>query len=243
MLYDNMKNLNILYIEDDEVLSSNFRLLFQKLGATVFYAVDYDDAIEQYEKYNLQINIVITDIKLNAGYSGFDLIAYIRRKNSSIPIFVTTAYPEQENLLLALELDVNKVFIKPFKEALMFETLNKVASMIVSQNVQTIDAKKLEKESLNIVYLSNGYIYSRDIKCVVYEGMDIKLTYNEITFIELLIENSTRIVTYDEIQHKLYEKSKKYVNLATLRTMVKNIRRKTHYSLIGSLSNIGYKIN
>lgn len=73
------------------------------------------------------------------------------------------------------------------------------------------------------------------------EDIEIDLTKKEKLFIKLLIESKKEIVTYDDIQKKVWNSKK--ASLFTIRNFVKNIRDKTYYDLILNKSGIGYSIN
>lgn len=68
----------------------------------------------------------------------------------------------------------------------------------------------------------------------------IKLTKKEILFLELLFRNSFRIVSYDELENYVWKDS--VMTESSVRSLVKNLRRKLPIELIENLSGIGYKL-
>lgn len=226
-MYDNLRGSKILYIEDDEVIAIHFKAILQKLGANVSYASDYYDGIKFFEKN--EFDTIITDIRLPGG-TGIDIIKFIRMINRSVPIIVTSGYAETSYLLDAIEYDVARYFIKPFKETELFDFVDKLML-----------TKKSLPDNLNLTQVVDGFSYSFSAKAVIYSGVEIKLSSQEIYLIELLLRKRGSIVGYDEIQIELSKTDSK-ITIDTLRTVVKNIRKKTSEELILTQSGMGYKI-
>lgn len=228
-VYNNLKNIAILYIEDDVEVSKHFTVILEKLGVRVFYAKDYHDAKTLFKKN--RFDFIITDIRLPDN-TGIEFIKHVRSFDTEIPIVITSGYSETEYLLDAIEYDVSKYFIKPFKEMELFEFLD-------------IEADRLKNNQPMItttVNLKNGFKYSYDKKSFIKNDEDIKLSTQEILLVELLIKNKDKIIEYKTLQEEL-SKNKSKISLDTLRTVVKNIRKKTYNNIITTLSGIGYKIN
>jgi DNA-binding response OmpR family regulator len=85
-----------------------------------------------------------------------------------------------------------------------------------------------------------GYCYDEDKKLLSYKQQEIKLTKKEIVFLELLFKNLNRIVTYEEIEEYVWEDSIMTEN--SIRSLVKNLRKKLPVNLIENLSGMGYKL-
>ena len=69
----------------------------------------------------------------------------------------------------------------------------------------------------------------------------IKLRTKEILFLELLIKNKNRYVSYEEIENYVWSDS--VMTKDALKTLVKNIKIKISKDLILNLTNSGYKID
>lgn len=247
MLYANIKDLNILYIEDDEVISSNFVSILTRLGAKVSHVTNYADAASKFDLGYNDFDMIITDVRLPSADTGLDFARFVRAFDKNKVIVVTSAYAETDYLLDAIEYDVDKYFIKPFKESLFFEYLDETAKKIKEQknnvaNIVSIQNKIQTQTTSESVNLQDGFVYSYTAKCFMKNGEEIPLTSQEISLIELLLENSGKIVNYDQIQTHFTKRNGKTISIDTLRTVTKNIRRKTTHSIMSTLSNIGYKM-
>lgn len=226
-MYKNIRGANILYIEDDEIISLHFVAILEKLGAKVVYCVDYDQAVTKFEEG--YFDVIITDIRLSNG-TGLDVIRFVRLINKSIPVIITSGYAETKYLLDAIEYDVAKYFIKPFKETELFDYIDKVMGAKASLNVPS-DTKEL----------ADGFSYSFRAKALFRNNIECKLSAQEITLIELLLTNRGRVVGYEEIRAELGKTDGK-ITIDTLRTVIKNIRKKSSDNLILTQSGLGYKI-
>ena len=57
----------------------------------------------------------------------------------------------------------------------------------------------------------------------------------------ILVENRTRVVTYEEIEQYVWENE--YMSLNSLRTTIGFLRKKIPFNCIKNVSNLGYKLN
>lgn len=99
---ENLKNLSILYADDDEVLRESTVKILSMLFDTVYSAKDGEEAIEIF-KVNEKINILMLDIKMKST-SGIDVAKFIRTKNKTVPIFLVSSYTETADLIEACKL-------------------------------------------------------------------------------------------------------------------------------------------
>ncbi|MGE4457197.1 MAG: response regulator transcription factor [Arcobacteraceae bacterium] len=234
-MYSGIRNLNILYVEDDEVISKTFVQVFERLGASVVSAATYNDAVKHFNYGSNNFNIIITDVMFDSDDNGLDFVHLVRTFDKLIKVIVVSAHDKSEYLMRSLDLNINKYFIKPFKESILFEYLNKIGDNLESYIVEV-------KEKNDHVHMIEDFYYSPSKKCFVQNGKDIVLTAQESYFVELLLDKKSQIVTYEEIEARVKKDTKKNIARTTIRTIIKNLRKKTTYSMITLISNIGYKI-
>jgi two-component system response regulator VanR len=224
-MYENLKGVNVLYIEDDEYISKHFMDIFKKLGMKAYYADSYDSAVKYFDEG--KVSLIVTDINLPEK-NGIDIIKYIRSKDKNIKIIVTSGYTDKDYLLDSIEYDVAKYFVKPYSE---IDFLDYIDNILTS-----------EKDSEDDVYINNNLYYSFAKKSFLLDGNRVKLSSQEITLIEYLLKNKDKVVKYDELQKEVSVKNKQ-ASMDTLRTLIKNIRKKTFNDIIETLSGVGYRIN
>lgn len=83
------------------------------------------------------------------------------------------------------------------------------------------------------------YSYDYDKKELKYKKEIILLNKKELSFFELLIQNQNRIVTYEELQNKVWIDD--IMTDSALRSLVRNLRKKLPTDIIFNLSGIGYR--
>lgn len=233
-MYSGIKNLNILYVEDDEVISKNFVQVFERLGASVVAVATYEDAVKYFNYGSHGFNIIITDVVFDSENNGLDFVHLVRTFDKLIKIIVVSAYDKSEYLMRSLDLNINKYFVKPFKESILFEYLNKIGD--------NFESLVIVKEKNDYIHVIEDFYYSPSKKCFIQNGTEIVLTAQESYFVELLLDKKSHIVTYEEIEARVKKDTKKNIARTTIRTIIKNLRKKTVYSMITLISNIGYKI-
>ena len=218
------KDIKVLYVEDDDVARENGVEYLENFFDKVFEASNAVKALQLYEQYKPQI--IITDIQMPK-INGLEFIKQIRQKDKKTQVIVITAFCNQEYLLKAIELQLVKYLIKPvnekdFEEALML-CLN-----------------SLKEDSSNIVKFDEDSYFDIFNKTFVVKNEIIKLRAKEVLFLELLIKNKNRYVTYEEIESYVWFDS--VMTKDALKTLVKNVKTKLQKDMIENLTNSGYKI-
>ena len=98
----------------------------------------------------------------------------------------------------------------------------------------------LKEDSSNIVKFDEDSYFDIFNKTFVVKNEIIKLRAKEVLFLELLIKNKNRYVTYEEIESYVWFDS--VMTKDALKTLVKNIKIKISKDIIDNLTNVGYKI-
>lgn len=225
MLKNSYKNIKILYVEDDEIARENGVEYLQNFFETIYEASDAIVALQLYEKY--KPDIIITDIQMPK-LNGLEFVKKIRQKDKKTQIIIITAFCDKDYLLKAIELQLVKYLIKPVKEKEFEEAL-------------FLCVNSLQEDNSNIVKLENEIYFDTFNKNLVIKDEIVKLRAKEILFLELLIKNKNRYVTYEEIENYVWSDS--VMTKDALKTLVKNLKTKIPKDLILNLTNSGYKIN
>ena len=225
MLKNINKNIKILYVEDDEIARENGVEYLENFFETIYEASDAIIALQLYEKH--KPDIIITDIQMPK-LNGLEFVKRIRQKDKKTQIIVITAFCDKEYLLKAIELQLVKYLVKPVREKEFEEAL-------------FLCVNSLKEDSSNIVSLDENSYFDTFNKNLVINDEVIKLRAKEILFLELLIKNKNRYVTYEEIENFVWFDSA--MSKDALKTLVKNIKTKIPKDKILNLTNSGYKID
>ena len=222
--YDKLKNMTILYAEDEVGIRENIADSLRYYVKDVFEASDGKEAFEIYKEKNP--DIILSDIHM-PNVNGIEFVKKIREENREIPIVMITAHTDKEYLLEAVELHMEKYIVKPLDLDELFQTLDKC--------VQILDANKKV-----ILKVDENYMYDYDKKELRYKNENIILNKKEMMFLEVLISNQNRVVTYDELQDKVWGDD--IMTDSALRSLVRNLRKKLPTDLIFNLSGLGYRL-
>lgn len=222
--FDKLKNLTILYAEDEEGIRKNIADSLRYYVAEVFEASDGKEAYNLYKEK--KPDIILTDIHM-PNINGIDFVKNIRKENKTIPIVMITAYTDKKYLLEAIELHMEKYIVKPVEIDELFETLNKC--------IDSLDINRIIK-----IKNHEDYSYDYDSKQFKYKNETIILNKKELLFLEVLISNISRMVNYEELQEKVWGDD--VMTDSALRSLVRNLRKKLPTDLIYNLSGVGYKI-
>ena len=222
---DKFKKYTILYVEDDEgVRTINSRFL-QRMFNELYLAVDGEEAYELYNKYSP--DIILTDINMPR-LNGIDLSKRIRENDSSVKIIISTAFSDKKYLLDAIELNLEKYIIKPLNSRNLLPALTKAVN-------------SLENETNFKVILDEKFYFDNNTSLFYNCNVIIELNKKELLFLKLLVQNMNRIVSYEEIEQKVWENE--YMSLNSLRTTIGFLRKKLPFNCIKNISNMGYKLN
>ena len=225
MLKNINKNIKILYVEDDEIARENGVEYLQNFFEQIYEASDAIKALQLYEKY--QPDIIITDIQMPK-LNGLEFVKKIRQKDKKTQIIIITAFCDRDYLLKAIELQLVKYLVKPVKEKEFEEAL-------------FLCVNSLQEDNSNIIKLDDNSYFDTFNKNLVIKNEIIKLRTKEILFLELLIKNKNRYVSYEEIENYVW--SDLVMTKDALKTLVKNLKTKIPKDLILNLTNSGYKID
>jgi two-component system, OmpR family, response regulator VanR len=224
MLKNSNKNIKILYVEDDEIARENGVEYLENYFEHIYEASDAISALKLYEKH--KPDIIITDIQMPK-LNGLEFVKRIRQKDKKTQIIIITAFSDKDYLLKAIELGLVKYLVKPVREKEFEEAL-------------FLCVNSLEEDKTNIIKLDVDTYFDTFNKNLFIKDEIVKLRAKEILFLELLIKNSNRYVSYEEIENYVWYDS--VMTKDALKTLVKNIKTKIPKELILNLTNSGYKI-
>lgn len=218
--------MTLLYIEDNIEIREHLSRFLQKNGHKVLGANDVDGGCALFQSH--PIDVVLVDLQLPR-QSGMEFIRCLRGKSIQTPVIITTAHTEKEYLLDAINLDVTRYLVKPFKKSELLDALM-IASTKLAHSTQ---GHRIE--------LLHGFSYDMINKAfLTAEGPAQQLSKKEYLLFELLISRNRQIVPYEAIEAAVWQHSP--MSIDALRTLVRGMRKKSYPDLIRNINRIGYKI-
>lgn len=219
---EKLKNIKILYIDDEDFIRSNAVEYLEFYCDNVYQAKDGIEGIAVYEKY--KPDIIITDIKMPK-LNGLDMVKQIRKKDKTTRIIVATAFLETSYLLQAVELGLVKYLTKPITEEKLLPVLKSCVLDII--------------ENKSIFYIEENISFDMLNKTLFNNEEQILLTKKELLFLELLLKNNKRAVSYQELSNYVWQGN---MSEDAIRSIVKELRKKISKQTIKNISGIGYQV-
>jgi len=221
---EKLKTLTILYAEDEEGIRKNIS------DSLTYYVKDVLEASNGREAYNIykekKPDIILSDIHMPV-MDGIEFVKKIRAEDRKTPVVMITAHTDRKYLLEAVELHMEKYIVKPIEFDELFGILEKCINILEINNITTLK-------------VDNNYSYDYDRKELFYKDEVIILNKKEMNFLELLIRNQNRVVTYEELQEYVW--CDDVMTDSALRSLVRNLRKKIPTDMIFNLSGIGYRL-
>ena len=217
-----LKKLTILYIDFDTLERDNYLRVFRDYFKKVLVTCKDGFKIYQEEKPDIIV------IELETPQS-VELIKKIREKDDKIGIMALTENSSIELLRAIVELSFSSYLIKP-----------------VSSKKIEYELKKVSKKINSVGKISLPLFCQWDIKSktLFYKDNVIFLTKRESRLFELLVERRGEFCADDEILFFVWgDEFDKTITNSSIRTLIKNLRKKVPNGLIENQYGVGYKIS
>ena len=221
----NFSKQNVLIVEDDietlEIMTEVFEAIFSK----VYQAKDGYEAIENFQKN--KIDVILCDINIPK-LTGLDVVNNIRKANKDVVIIMVSAYSDSETLLKAFNSFIQGYIVKPITSDKVKNILEKIG---YHQNKEHPNQKIKLNDFITLDLLNSSVIVNDKI---------VYLTKKETLFLNLLFRNRGSLVTYEMIEELVWYDDNKVMTSTSLRTLVKNIRKKLSFDIVQNISKVGY---
>ncbi len=218
-----LEDLTVLYAEDENAILQTVTEVLELYVNKVVTANDGIEVIELYETY--KPSILLLDINM-PHKDGLSALKEIRKKDINIPVIIMTAHTEKEYLMNAVELYITKYLVKPFDKDALLDALNACVKLLQSKNDKILDLNDEIK-----------FNYTKQI--IIKSNEEISLNKKERLLLNLLIENKNKVLTYESIEYHVWDDT---ISMDALKSLIKDLRKKTSKDLIKNISKIGYKL-
>lgn len=218
-----LKNKKFLYVEDDHVIRESITQVLSMFCDNITTASDGKKAMELINNF---YDIVILDLNLPV-YNGFEIAKAYKEKYKDSLVFMISSYPDIQNLRGAMKIGAIDFLGKPIG----FDELKAVLEDCANRILQN-----------SKVSFGDCFIYDTELKTVFKNDTEIKLTKNEITFLELVLNNKNQLLSYDRITQELFNTKNTDINLPSIKNMVLRLRKKLGVNLVESVFGVGYRV-
>lgn len=221
-----ISDLTILYIEDDEDIRKYISEFLQRYCQNLYESSTAEEGLNLYKEH--KPNIIIADINLPK-MSGMELISLIRKNDKKTKIIISTAYTNKEFTIEAIELYISRYLVKPITSNDLMEALKKAVNEL---NEEGLISKNID--------LGEGFYFNNRNKILMKENKEVELRRKEFQILEFFINKNEDLISYETLQNEVWEDEIMTEN--SIRSQIKNIRRKTHNKIFTNVSGIGYKL-
>ena len=143
MNFELLKNITILYAEDELSLQEDIYQNVSPFVKEIIRVSDGEEGLEVYLKNKDKIDIVLTDI-LMPKMNGIEMIDEIRKYDMIIPVIYSTAFSDNEYLKKTIEQSISGYIIKPIDIELLLKAIEKASILVENKRL------KASLEELNI---------------------------------------------------------------------------------------------
>ena len=124
MNFDDLKEITVLYVEDEDILRDNIADMLQDVCKGVFTASNGEEGYKLFVEKQDHINVIISDIQMPR-LSGIEMSKKIREKSLNIPIIITTAFSDAKYLYDSINAGIDAYTEKPVDMMHLLQTIQK----------------------------------------------------------------------------------------------------------------------
>ena len=219
----------ILIVEDDETIAGGLKTHLEKWNYQTECMTDFKDVMGKFLEFEPQL--VLLDIVLPF-FNGFHWCQEIR-KISKVPIIFLSSVNDNMNIVMAMNMGGDEFIEKPFD-------LN-----VVTAKVQAVLRRTYEFRGTADIMEWNVAILNLADATVLYQDQKQELTKNAFKILQMLLENTGKIVSRESIMTRLWD-SNEFIDDNTLTVNVARLRKKMEQIGLGgkiiTKKGIGYMV-
>jgi len=220
----------IFIIEDDFTIANTLKEHLAKWDYEVAYVTDFKNITEQVVRFDP--HLILLDVMLPY-FNGFYWCNEIR-KISKIPIIFISSAGDNMNIVMAMNMGGDDFIVKPFD----LNVLTAKVGALIRRTYAFLG-------KVNVIE-HNGAILNLSDTSLTYKSNRIELTKNEYKILQLLMENTGKVVSRDEIMQHLWE-SDAFIDDNTLTVNMTRLRKKLAdiglESFIATKKGLGYIVD
>lgn len=223
--------MKLFVLEDDAAIGMGLSYSLKNEGYDVTVAKNVKSAYEILNKETFSLYIL--DLTLPDG-SGYDVCREIK-KSGDFPVIFLTAYDDEVNVVMGLELGADDYISKPFR---VKELLARIKSVL----------RRYSKDSPDGI-VSVGSIKVNTNEAKIYKnGAEIILTAMEYKLLLIFINNRGKVLSRQRLLEDIWDVAGDFANDNTLTVYIKRLRDKIEEDpakpqIIKTVRGLGYIID
>lgn len=231
---------NILVVDDDKEIVKAIEIYLGKENYRIIKAYDGEEALNQIRKNDIQL--VILDIMM-PNKDGLETLEEIR-KNKNIPVIMLSAKSEDIDKINGLNIGADDYVTKPFNPVELIARVNALIRRYTKLG-SSIEKNDIDKENENII--KNGeLIINDDLKQVIVDGKEVKLTPTEYNILKFLTKNKGKVFSIEKIYANVWN-GEYYAAENVIAVHIRHIREKIEINpkepqYLKVIWGVGYKV-
>jgi DNA-binding NtrC family response regulator len=129
----------VLVVDDEASVLFTYRILLEQHGYAATAALTSKQAVQAINK--TAFDLLLCDLSLEEGHTGFDVLEYARRSNPDVPCVLITGYATSEATQKAGQLGI-AVLYKPIE---IEEFLDTISSVLRTSYEQSENRKRAQR--------------------------------------------------------------------------------------------------
>ena len=219
-----MKQLSLLYVDFDNEEREHYLSLFNSCMESVSVVKNGEEAYLFYKEFRPDIIVLEPLVP-----KGLVLAKRIRKNDYKTILCALTNDESLSTLQEVVELFFIAYLHKPVSVRELTSTLIKIKRTLQKEEKIELSFNSYWDKKSKILYINDKYI---------------ELTKRETKFLELLVDRRDIFCSDEDIFYYIWgDEFDKTIELSSIRTLVKNIRKKMPNGFIENRYGIGYKIN
>ena len=226
--------MTILVCDDDKEIVEAIEIYLMQEGYNVEKAYDGQEALKIVK--DKKIDLMIIDVMMPK-LDGIRATLQIR-KESKIPIIILSAKTEDADKILGLNVGADDYVTKPFNP---LELVARVKSQL--RRYTTLSSYGDEEGN---VYEAGGLLINDDLKKVIVDGEEVKLTPIEYNILLFLLKNKGKVYSINQIYENIWNEEAIGAD-NTVAVHIRHIREKIEINpkeprYLKVVWGVGYKI-
>ena len=215
--------MKILIVEDEDMIREGISDYLTDCGYETIQAADGLEALEQFS--NHQVALILLDIQMPK-LNGLEVLSEIR-KSSQVPVFMLTAFQDEEYKMSAFAALADGYLEKPFSLSLL----------------------KVRVDAIFKRYYDTGRIFTyRDTEVdfdsysAKVAGQEVAVNAKELEILDYLVKNEGRALTRSQIIDAVWKMTDEIPFDRVIDVYIKELRKKLDLDCILTVRNVGYKL-
>jgi DNA-binding response OmpR family regulator len=225
--------LDILVVDDESALRETLKRSFTLEGHKVVAVADGAAAIDRAttDRYD----VLLLDVALGAGPSGYDVCRVLRERRNVVPIIMLTARDSEADAVLGLEAGADDYVTKPFGLA---ELRSRIRAVLRRAGPRALGDEVLAVQDLTL---------DRARREVTARDEQVRLTFAEFELLDCLMSQPGRPFNRQELLRAIWGDSA-YRDPRAIDVHVRHLREKLEEDsarprLIVTVRGAGYRLN